>query len=71
MVLLWRRREVFIYPRAHALFDGEGASAGLLPRSDQEHLGRICAECPEGGGLIQGYGSECGHRKPLPRRICW
>ena len=38
---------------------------GILPRADQENVGRIPAECPASRVTLERYGIEGGHQKPI------
>ena len=42
---------------------------GIPPRADQEHLGNIPTECPEGGGAFQVNVGGYGHQNLLPWRL--
>ena len=47
---------------------GEGASAGRLPGSNQDHIGCSLVERCQSGGFLSRDGVEGGHRKTLPWR---
>ena len=49
---------------------GKGGTAGLLPVTDQEYLGRCCAECYKGGGMLPWYGDEVRQKESLTWGFC-
>ena len=46
--------------------EDQGATAGLLPGSNQEYLGRSPAECVQSRGILPGNGGDGGHWEFLP-----
>ena len=59
------------HPDTHVETYGYGTSVGIINQADQEYIGHLTAEIPEGKGILPGYGSESGHRNPLPQQLHW
>ena len=51
--------------------EGLGATAGLIPGTEQEYLGRSPAERGQGRGIIQGNGDDGGNLESLPWQVHW
>ena len=73
MVCWWRRGRGHLRanPRIISGPAGPGDTAGLLPGTDKEYLGRSPAERGQGIGIIQRNEDGSSHWEPLPWRIHW
>ena len=73
MVCWWRggRRHLWSNPHTILRTSGPGATAGLLPGTDQEYLVCSPSERVQGRGIIQGNGDDGGHQELLPWRFYW